>query len=224
MSAFPRPASTVVLMNQQSMVYLTKRPETMKFMAGVYVFPGGAVDKGDEVQDFQNEIVGSRNDSFELAYYVAAARELFEEVGILLCSAEDGSAILMDLEKEWKYRRQLVKGEITFFQMLKNEKLQFNLQSLQYFGHIITPNVSRIRFDTRFFIAQLPEGQHPKPDQNEISDAKWISPADALSDYHNGKISLPPPTIHSLKTIVAHQNDAPLIMPEFNVNDYKLIF
>ncbi|MEH7334480.1 NUDIX hydrolase [Neobacillus drentensis] len=224
MSAIPRPASTVVLMNQQSLVYLTKRPETMKFMAGVYVFPGGAVDKGDEVQDFQNEIVGNRNESFELAYYIAAARELFEEVGILLCSAEDGSVFLMDLEKEREYRRQLINGEITFLQMLKNERLQFNLESLHYFGHIITPKVSRIRFDTRFFIAQLPEGQLPKPDQKEISDAKWISPADALSEYHNGKMPLPPPTIHTLKTIATHQSSEPPIMPNFNSNDYKLFF
>ncbi|MGG3466930.1 NUDIX hydrolase [Neobacillus pocheonensis] len=224
MSAIPRPASTVVLLDQKSNVYLTKRPETMKFMAGFYVFPGGAVDKSDEIKEFNNEIKGNRNTNFDLAHYIAAARELFEEVGVLLCSTEGGSAFQMEEETKLEYRRQLLEGEISFLQLLKKEKLILNLDSFIYFGHIITPNPSRIRFDTRFFIAQLPDGQQPVPDQNEISDALWISPEEALSDFNIGKISLPPPTIHALKTILNYQNGVPLSMPEFNVSDYKLTF
>lgn len=224
MSVIPRPASTVVLMDQNSNIYLTKRPETMKFMAGFYVFPGGAVDKSDEVRDSIDEIKGNRNETFDMAHYVAAARELFEEVGVLLCSAEGGSTLRIEEETKLEYRRQLLEGEISFLQLLKKENLIFNLDSFKYFGHLITPKPNRIRFDTRFFIAQLPEGQQPVPDQKEISDALWISPEEALSDFHNGKIPLPPPTIHALKTILDHRNGAPLLMPEFNGSDYKLTF
>lgn len=224
MSAIPRPASTVVLMDHQTRVYLTKRPETMKFMGGFYVFPGGAVDTSDHVQANQIEIRGERDQSFELAYYVAAARELFEEVGIFLGRKDDGSIVQFDEETEMEYRRLLLKENISFLQILKKEGLHLNLAGLQYFGHIVTPNPSRIRFDTRFFITRLPEGQQPKPDANEISDTLWVSPAEALSKYENNEISLAPPTLHALKTILNHHNGGPIMMPEFKLSDYKLIF
>jgi len=220
MTAIPRPASTVVLMDQFSRVYMTKRPDTMKFFGGYYVFPGGAVDQTDDIQDCNGFIHGPRNDTFELAYYVAAARELFEEVGVLVCKKKDGSPVLFEGETELEYRRLLLNGEISFLQLLKKEGLQFQLDDFTYIGQIITPNRSRIRFDTRFFLTQLPNGQTPKPDAIEISETKWISPADALIAYQNGDISLAPPTIHTLKTIINHLNGGSLIMPEFNLSDY----
>ncbi|WHY80134.1 NUDIX domain-containing protein [Neobacillus sp. WH10] len=216
----PRPASTVVLMDHLSRVYLTKRPETMKFMGGFYVFPGGAVDQSDDVQDCKRILKGIVNETFELAYYVAAARELFEEVGVLVCKKEDGFSVQLEEEKEMEYRRLLINGDLSFLQLLKKEGLQFDLDSLAYIGQIITPRRSRIRFDTRFFLTQLPKGQAPKPDFNEISDTKWISPADALTAYQKGEILLAPPTIHTLKTIINHLNGAPLTMPEFRLRDY----
>ncbi|EKN67564.1 beta-lactamase domain-containing protein [Neobacillus bataviensis LMG 21833] len=220
MTAIPRPASTVVLMDQSSRVYLTKRPETMKFFGGYYVFPGGAVDQADGIQDCNGFINGIRNDTFELSHYVAAARELFEEVGILVCKKEDGSPVQLNEEIELEYRRLLIKGDISFLQLLKKEGLQFQLDHLTYFGQIITPTRSRIRFDTRFFLAQLPTGQAPKPDAREISETKWITPVDALTAFQNGEILLGPPTIHALKTIINHQYGGHLQMPEFNENDY----
>jgi len=222
LSAIPRPASTVVLMDHLSRVYLTKRPETMKFMGGFYVFPGGAVEQSDNVKDSNSIINGIGNKTFELAHYVAAARELFEEVGVLVCKKEDGSTDQLGEETEREYRRLLINGDLSFLQMLKKEGLQFELDSLAYIGQIITPNRSRIRFDTRFFLTKLPKGQTPKPDLYEISDTKWISPADALTAYQNGEISLAPPTIHTLKTIINYLKGAPLTMPEFNLSDYMV--
>ncbi|MBO0960538.1 NUDIX hydrolase [Neobacillus sp. MM2021_6] len=220
MSAIPRPASTVVLMDQSSRVYMTKRPKTMKFFAGYYVFPGGSVDRSDHIKECNSFIKGTHNDSFELAYYVAAARELFEEVGVLVCKNEDGSPVLLNEKKAVEYRRLLINGDISFLELLKKEGLQFQLDDLTYIGQIVTPNRSRIRFDTRFFLTHLPEGQTPTPDANEISKTKWISPRDALTACDNGEILLGPPTVHTLKTIFNHVNGLPLEMPEFNLNDY----
>ncbi len=220
MCSIPRPASTVVLMDHFSRVYMTKRPETMKFMGGYYVFPGGAVDQTDDTQGSHDVITGKSNDTFAIGHYVAAARELFEEVGVLVCTKDDGSTVSLDVETEREYRRLLIKGEISFLQLLKKEGLLFPLNNLAYIGHIITPNNSRIRFDTRFFLTHLPVGQTPKPDLNEISDASWMAPADVLTAYRSGEISLAPPTIHTLKTIINHQNGNQLMMPKFILSDY----
>jgi 8-oxo-dGTP pyrophosphatase MutT (NUDIX family) len=220
----PRPASTVVLMDHLSRIYLTQRPKTMKFMGGHYVFPGGAVEQGDHIEDRQ---LIKMVDSYELAeqsFYVAAARELFEEVGVLLCRTFEGSEVHFDEETEQKYRSQLLKGEISFLDMLKLEGIIFNLESLRYFGNLITPKENPIRFDTRFFIARLPIGQSPKPDRNEIEDAAWYTPEEALSAYKRREITIAPPTILALKTIMDHQIGRPLQMPNLtglNIQDIR---
>jgi 8-oxo-dGTP pyrophosphatase MutT (NUDIX family) len=81
----PRPAASVVLLrrggkhSQRALeVLLLKRTESAKFMPGVWVFPGGAVDPDDGES--------------EAGFRSCAMRELEEEAGIAL--AEDEELIL----------------------------------------------------------------------------------------------------------------------------------
>jgi 8-oxo-dGTP pyrophosphatase MutT (NUDIX family) len=225
MTAIPRPASTVVLIDEFSRVYMTKRPKTMKFFGGYYVFPGGAVEKDDYFEDSETFLNLEGGTSFPQAYYVAAARELFEEVGVLLCETDGGAAAALKEETAADYRRLLIKGELTFLQMLKKEGFKFPTESLTPFGHLVTPEVSPIRFDTRFFLAHLPKGQVPKPDEHEVGEAYWLSPADALTAYQNEKISLAPPTVLALKTVKDFLDGSPLVMPKLQGEElfnYKL--
>jgi 8-oxo-dGTP pyrophosphatase MutT (NUDIX family) len=224
MTVTPRPASTVVLMDDMSRIYLTQRPKTMKFMGGQYVFPGGAVEKTDHKVDSQFINIVTANEIANQSYYVAAARELFEEVGILLCSTFEGSEVHLDKETVQKYRGLLLNGEISFLDMLKMEEMILNLERLTYFGSLTTPKERPIRFETRFFIAQLPKGQSPEPDSNEIDHAAWYTPEEALSAYKRREISIMPPTILALKTIIDHQNGSPLLMPDLtgmNLEDIR---
>jgi 8-oxo-dGTP pyrophosphatase MutT (NUDIX family) len=212
MIATPRPASTVVLTDELSRVYLTKRPKTMKFMGGFHVFPGGAV----EVKDYIIKNVKIDKDELispvVLPHYIAAARELYEEVGILLGQREDGSAFQLSKEKSLRYRRQLNQGDISFTELLEQEQLYLDLKSLTLFGQIVTPKQSKIRFDTRFFLARLPEGQEPEPDKMEIDEADWILPEEALIAFKQKQIRLAPPTIISLETVINYQKGGNLHM------------
>lgn len=181
-------------------------------MGGFHVFPGGAVDENDHDinHDFVNTDVPT--DSISLAHYIAAARELFEEVGVLLGNYSDGTPVHLPKERETKYRQQLLNDEISLVQLLEQERIHLDLQCLSYFGQIITPEENPIRFDTRFFLAKLPEGQKPEPDQTEIDEAYWISPEEALEAFKNKQIKLAPPTIISLETIIKYQNGGELMM------------
>jgi 8-oxo-dGTP pyrophosphatase MutT (NUDIX family) len=212
MSATPKPASTVVLMDHESRVYLTKRPLTMKFMGGFHVFPGGAVEKADYVKNSKYIINNVHDHSVSLANYIAAARELFEEIGILLGNKLNGSPPYLSNKQVTNYRRMLIEGEISFTHVLEEVELYFDLQCLTYFGQIITPEEMPIRFDTRFFLAELPKGQNPDPDQREIDEGLWITPDDALKANLNKEIKLAPPTIISLQTIIKFQNGGDLMM------------
>ena len=126
----PKPASSVVLMDDSFRVYLTQRPKTMKFLGGYFVFPGGKVDKGDFELNQRQLTKLSLDYSPHYSYYVAAARELFEEVGILLCM-EDGKG--MDVEKESEFRRLLIDEEISFMEMLEGEGLRLGCNHLKIF-------------------------------------------------------------------------------------------
>lgn len=212
MTVIPKPASTVVLLDENSRVYLTKRPKTMKFLGGYYVFPGGSVDKADEVAESQF-ILNRPSPRLNAAYYIAAARELFEEVGILLATNQDGS-VNFDEGKAKEYRQQLINGDMSFVEMLQSESLFLNLQQLKYFGTLVTPEGSPYRFDTSFFLTYLPKGQSPIPDAYEIEDAFWVSPDEALSAYSKGRLPMIAPTIMSLQTIINYQKGNPLQLPK----------
>jgi 8-oxo-dGTP pyrophosphatase MutT (NUDIX family) len=212
MAVIPRPASTVVLMDSLSRVYLTKRPETMKFFGGFHVFPGGAVEDNDHVinQDLVNTNLPDHSAS--PGFYIAAARELYEEAGILLGNYADGTPVELPRERTKEYRNLLLNDEISFTHLLEQEMIHLDLQCLSYMGQIITPEENPIRFDTRFFLAHLPEGQVPEPDQTEIAEAIWISPEEALAAYNNKQIKLAPPTIITLETIINYQKGGELMM------------
>ncbi|SEM15422.1 NUDIX domain-containing protein [Mesobacillus persicus] len=214
MKSNPKPASTVVLVDQHSRVYLTKRPSTMKFLGGYYVFPGGAVEQGDMDIDTEHIRNCVSDEAFGSSHYVAAARELFEEVGVLLANNHDGSMANLNLGTEREYRRQLLAGNISFTEILRHENLFFDFNFLNYFGHRITPKESPIRFDTRFFLAKLPSNQIPKPDETEVEEACWMFPEDALIAYKDGQMPLVPPTIDSLETILNHKEGGELMLPK----------
>jgi 8-oxo-dGTP pyrophosphatase MutT (NUDIX family) len=82
MPSEPRPAASVVLLrrggkhgDRELEVLLLKRSEKAKFMPGVWVFPGGAVDPADGAE--------------EAGYRACALRELAEEAAIELPADEE---------------------------------------------------------------------------------------------------------------------------------------
>lgn len=210
MIAVPKHASTVVLIDDQSRIYLTKRPETMKFMGGFYVFPGGSMDEADHVVKDSNIDASHQHEDLMKAHYITAARELFEEIGILLGEQMDGSPIVLSEEKALTYRQQLLKHEIRFGEILEREKIFFDFSKLTYFGQLITPKKSPIRFDTRFFLAKLPQGQEPIPDTSEIADAFWIAPEEALDRFEKNQLKFSAPTLLSIEAVIKYLNGGTL--------------
>src|SRR6202030_3680281 len=109
----PRQAATVILLRgeeQDLEVLLVRRTPKARFMGGVWVFPGGAVDAGEGDGD--------------AAHRAAAVRELHEEAAIELIDPH----------------------------------------ALVAFSRWITPAQVKIRYDTHFFLAPMPDGQEPRVD------------------------------------------------------------
>jgi 8-oxo-dGTP pyrophosphatase MutT (NUDIX family) len=149
-ATLPRQAASVILLRggaEDLQVLLVKRTPHARFMGGVWVFPGGAVDAGE-------------GDGDE-AHRIAGVRELREEAAIVL---DDPAALVK-------------------------------------FSRWITPAEVQIRFDTHFFLAELPPGQEPRVDGEECVDLGWFTPSAALDANSAGEIQLVFPTIKHLEQL-----------------------
>lgn len=156
----PRPAATVIVLRGDGgslEVLLVKRNPAARFMGGAWVFPGGAVDRGEG--------------EGEAALRAAALRELSEEAGIDLAGPDE----------------------------------------LVPFSRWITPPQVKIRFDTWFFLAELPSGATPTVDGSEVVSARWYEPAAALSAGAEGELLLVFPTIKHLEQLSRFGSAAQLL-------------
>lgn len=139
---------------------MVRRPGGADFAPGAYVFPGGAVHEHD--RSFPDEL------------RAAAVRELFEEAGILLARGAS--------ERDVAAVRRLVETGAPFGDAVSKSGLTLDLDSLVMFARWVTPAILRRRFDARFYLARMPEGQTVRPQEGEIVDWRWVSPARALVD------------------------------------------
>src|SRR5215207_9216932 len=186
------PAATVTLVRDTDAgveVLMLQRNFQSGFMPGMFLFPGGGLDPGDQsaavharCADLDDERASAALgvESGGLAYWAAAIREAFEEAGVLLAYDEDGALVnpgeAPHSARYDEYRRKLNAGEDILPQMLERERLRLAVDRLTYFSHWITPVTAPRRYDTRFFVAVAPEGQEALPDKVEAIHHVWVNP------------------------------------------------
>jgi 8-oxo-dGTP pyrophosphatase MutT (NUDIX family) len=161
----PRHASTIVLIRPNASdrfeILLTRRLRQMRFMGGFYVFPGGAVHDSDysakvlarcrglSAEDARAILGGRHEPEIALGHWVAAIRELFEEVGILLCVTEAGEEVNTrneELKARLEVKRRLmIREQLDFGAFLETERLYCDLSRQAYFFHRVTPELYPIR-------------------------------------------------------------------------------
>lgn len=178
-------------------VLMIKRSRMMRFAAGMLVFPGGRVDRGDGSPRLRKQLRVRRRLPADSAFRTAALRELFEETGLICARTQAGSAMPgegMRVRLARRYRKRLHQGRIGFSRMLEQAGLLLDLDSLVPFAHWITPELSPIRFDTRFYLAAAPASQRASSDGTETLDLDWLRPRDMLKAWDEGRLRLMFPT------------------------------
>ncbi len=167
--------------------------------SGACVFPGGVVESADRAaRDWclgpSDAEVSARLGLAEggLDYLIAAVRESFEEVGVLLACRPDGGPVdLATLHAALApWRLHLHRGERDIGALCRAFDLRLDLRGLHYYSHWLTPPGVRKRFDTRFFTARMPPGQRPEADLAEAVELMWARPAEALA-RDSGYVLLP---------------------------------
>lgn len=207
----PKDAATVVLLRDGASgleVFLQRRVTAMAFAAGMTVFPGGGVDARDAeasaswagpppewwAQRFSCTPATAR------ALVCAAVRETFEESGVLL-AGPDANTVVGDTARFAGARSALVSRELSLDEFLANEGLVLRADLLRPWSNWVTPQQEPRRYDTRFFLAGIPEGQRADAVTSEAADAYWRAPAAALDDAEQGRSALMPPTWATLAQV-----------------------
>lgn len=214
----PRPAATVMLLRDgrggpagDIEIFLMRRHAAMDFVAGVMVFPGGGVDDRDRNADIawfgpEPSWWAERFDvDVELARALvcAAARETFEESGVLFAGpADDPDGIVGDASVYGDARAALASNSLSFAEFLRTENLVLRADLLRPWANWVTPKEERTRrYDTYFFVGALPEGQRADGENTETDQAAWVTPQSGLDDFAQGRSFLLPPTWTQLDSL-----------------------
>ncbi|MDQ3155966.1 MAG: NUDIX hydrolase [Actinomycetota bacterium] len=204
--AATRDASTVVVVRDGAdglEAYLLRRQQSMKFAPGMYVFPGGGVDKADANTDVPwagaspAEWAARFGCTEDIArgLVCAAVRETFEESGVLLAGPDEHSVVADTSGPEWQAARLALEAhEFSFAEFLLKQGLVLRTDLLGAWAHWITPSFEPRRFDTRFFVAVLPEGQAVGHLAREADRAVWAPLPAVLASVDAGETAMLPPT------------------------------
>ena len=196
-----RDAATVLLLRdgpQGIEVLMTRRSMTASFAPGAYVFPGGGIDAADSAAHSQSTRRATQSD-LHLTQAIAAIRESFEELGVLLAKHANNdqspgshvtTADIAALDRKAPFAAQC-----------KARGLTLAGSDVFVLAHWVTDRDMPRRFDVPFLVARMPEGQEPVADESEQFEPEWIRPADALARYAAGNFLIIFPTIRTLERL-----------------------
>jgi recombination protein RecT len=195
-AATPRPAATILLLRDSPggiEVLMTRRSHTASFAPGAYVFPGGVIDAADPGLHAQSTRRASQSD-LHLTQAVAAIRESFEELGVLLAHHADGRhASTADIER--------LDRQASFADQMRQRGLTLAGADVYLLAHWVTDRDQPRRFDVPFLVARMPDGQEPVADEAEQFEPCWVRPGDALARHAAGDFFMIFPTIRTLERL-----------------------
>ncbi len=194
-----RPAATVLLLRdtpQGIEVLMTRRSMTASFAPGAYVFPGGGVDALDAASHGQASRRATQSE-LHLTQAIAAIRESFEELGVLLARRADGTAAdnhdIAALDRSAPFAVQC-----------QNLGLTLAADEVFVLAHWTTDRDLARRFDVPFLVARMPDGQTPVADEAEQFEPVWVRAADALARHKAGQFFMIFPTIRTLERLLGY--------------------
>jgi len=194
----PKDAAAIILLRPNAdpnnpEVYLVKRSTKLAFLGGFQAFPGGQRETSDAEVRVENY-----SDQESAVMISCAARELFEEVGVLLARGSQTlttgqlTSLFDDLESK----------RMSWPELLRHYGLHLDASDFTFVGRWVTPPFAPRRFDTWFFLANCPPKQDPRvtPD-SELESGDWISARDAHAKWERSEMIAVPPVLHALGTL-----------------------
>ncbi|MCY7344869.1 MAG: MBL fold metallo-hydrolase, partial [Pyrinomonadaceae bacterium] len=189
----PKDASAIILLNEAGdKVLWARRNPNLAFLGGWHAFPGGKLEASDTLVKVKN-----CEDAELERFIVCAAREMFEEAGVLL--VRNGEKLTRG--QRASLHDDLISGRMTFDEILAHWNLWIDAEDFHYTGFWTTPNFSTVRFKTRFFLAVCPPKQTPFAAISELENVEFIAPSAALNKWKKSEVLISPPVLLTLKTL-----------------------
>src|ERR1051325_2560237 len=200
----PRDAAAVILVRANTdktnpEIFWVKRNPNRVFLGCFYAFPGGKAEPTDAEAKIEN-----CDDDRERATMIScAAREMFEETGVLLAHGAETltvgqrASLLDDLES----------GRMSWPELLRHYGLHLDANDFTFAGRWVTPPFSPRRFDTWFFLVRAPRKQEPRIRTTEFAHGEWTNAQEAYTRWLRSEVLVAPPVLHAVKTLAAGLND-----------------
>ena len=206
-----RRAASVILRrsSRDSRVFLARRSPDLHFFGGYYAFIGGGVGPEDDQMAAHllqhggaaagSTHSGGTRDASKLAFAIAAARELFEELGL------DLSTTPLTGPEGDRGRHSLLREEIGYLDLPRGTGA-VTPQRLRSVVRLLTPAYHPVRYDTQFYLLDWQEAGLPEPSiwPGELDDGMWREPSEWLEAWRRGDLLIAPPVLFILHTVVAH--------------------
>lgn len=193
-SPVPAPASAVILWREGPAgreLFWVRRGRGLRFAGGYHAFPGGRLDRADGAVP----VSGPRRR--DAALVACAARELFEETGVLVAR---GAERLSRAERE-EARHALLQRRLDFGAFLVRTGLEVDAAAFAPAGRWVTPAFLPIRFDASFFLVGLPRGEEAVVWQGELSGGEFVLASHALELWERGEVLLHPPNLWGIRCL-----------------------
>lgn len=199
----PKDAAAVILIGPDTNpknpeAFWVKRSTKLAFLGGYHAFPGGQREASDA-----DVAVRHCDDAERAAMISCAARELFEEVGVMLARGSEAltkgqrASLLDDLESR----------RMTWPELLAHYGLQLDSDDFTFVGRWLTPPFAPRRFDTWFFLVRCPPKQEPHiTEDSELESGEWIAAGDAYAQWQRSEIIVVPPVLHAMSTLAGGLN------------------
>jgi 8-oxo-dGTP pyrophosphatase MutT (NUDIX family) len=207
------PAATAVILRDGAggiEVFMVVRHHAIDFSTGAMVFPGGKVD-GHDGDPAWADLAPLTPPASERAFVVAAARETFEEAGLVLARRR-GTHAMLDAEAAHalveRHRASVHAGRLAFLDLIRSANLELATDLMVPFAHWVTPEYQPKRFDTHFLLIAAPVEQLGSHDGSESVEGFWIRPEQALRDGEAGTRTLVFPTVMNLRKLARHRTVA----------------
>ncbi|MGI8788126.1 MAG: MBL fold metallo-hydrolase [Pyrinomonadaceae bacterium] len=189
----PKEAAAVVLLEHDSETKIcwARRSASLKFLPNYQAFAGGKV----ETSDAETRVENCGDDTEKRILIACAARETFEEIGVLLVR----NAEKMTRGQRASLHDDLISGRMLFWEILAHWNLWIDANDFTFVGRWTTPPFSPMRFRTVFYLAVCPPKQTPYAAIGELEDVEFIEASEALARWRRSEVLCTPPTLNAIR-------------------------
>src|SRR6185369_8450986 len=200
----PKDAAAVILLRPKTdpknpEVFWVKRSTKLAFLGGYRAFPGGQRESSDD-----DVRVANCDDPERAAMISCAAREVFEEVCVLLARGAE----TLTVGQRASLFDDLESGRMSWPELLAHYDLSLDANDFTFAGRWVTPPFAPRRFDTWFFLVNCPAKQEPRTtEDSELESGDWIAASEAFAQWQRSEILMVPPVLHAVRTLADGLDD-----------------